>query len=119
MSPWNDDALAALTGELKLNVLPETGLIDKLEWAADGFMDRDEAQQVRVQSDSRKQMDKIVEILRGKDDEAFCIFCMILRKSNNFIWADKLVNKAEDFKLKRQAASVQREEERGLFWGRH
>ena len=38
MSPWNIDALVSLQGDLKLNVLMSTGLSDKLQKAAGGFM---------------------------------------------------------------------------------
>ena len=107
MSPWNDGALAALTEKLKLNVVTNTGLTDKLERAADGFMDRGEAQKVREQPIGSEQMDMIIKILRGKDDEAFLKFCEILCESNYSHWADGLKRKADEI----------REVGRGLCWG--
>ena len=108
MSPWNDGALVALTENLKLNVATNTGLTDKLERAAGGFMDRGEAQKVREQPSGSEQMDMIIKILRGKDDEAFLKFCKILRDINYSNWADELKKKADDEK---------REVGRGLCWG--
>ena len=98
MSPWNDGALAALTEKLKLNVVTNTGLTDKLERAADGFMDRGEAQKVREQPIGSEQMDMIIKILRGKDDEAFCKFCKILCECNYSHWADELKRKAGEIR---------------------
>ena len=108
MSPWNDDALAALTEKLKLNVATNTGLTDKLERAAGGFMDRGEAQKVTEQPSGSEQMDKIIKILRGKDDEAFLKFCEILCEINYSNWAHELKKEADE----------KREVGRGLCWGR-
>ena len=105
MSPWNDAALVSLRKSLKLNVSMETGLIDMLEKAAGGFMNRSEAQTVRGLPGDRKQIDKVIEILRGKGDEDFRTFCKILRESNNGIWAAELEGKAQEF---------MREGERGM-----
>ena len=113
MSPWNDDALASLKEKLKLNVLTKPSLSDKLERPAGGFMDRGEAQTVRALPSDSEQMDKVIDILRGKGDEDFDAFCNILRKSNYGNWADELVSEAKRFKLKRQADRVQRGEGRG------
>ena len=98
MSPWNHQALVSLRGDLKLRVLMETGLGDKLEKAAGGFMDEHEAQTVREQSGNKKQMDKVLEILLGKGDKEFNAFLKILRKSNNEVWAEELENAANRFK---------------------
>ena len=98
MSPWNDDALASLKEKLKLNVILDTGLIDKLEKAAGGFMNREEVQMVRSQLSNSKQMDKVIEILRGKEDDDFFCFCKNLRDSNNKTWAKELERNAAEFK---------------------
>ena len=98
MSPWNDDALVSLKESLKLNVLMNTGLADKLEKAAGGFMSRAEAQIVSSLSSNSDQIDRVIETLRGKADEDFDTFCMMLRQTNHVIWAVDLEKKAEQFK---------------------
>ena len=94
MSPWNDGALVALKGKLMLNVMTSTGLNNMLEKPAGGFMDRAEAQSVtRLQGDG-PQMERLIEILRGKGDKEFDIFCDMLQKSNNSLWASELKKEA-------------------------
>ena len=83
MSPWNHQALVSLRADLKLHVLMETGLGDKLEKAAGGFMTRLEAQTVREQPGNIKQMDKVIDILLGKAEKDFTIFLQILQDSNS------------------------------------
>ena len=114
MSPWNHQALVSLRGDLKLRVQMETGLGDKLEKVAGGFMDEHEAQTVREQLGNKKQMDKVIEILLGKGDKEFNAFLKILRNSNNEVWAEELKNAANRFKrvkgmfLNREKESNQR-----------
>ena len=110
MSPWNHQALVSLRAELKMRVLMETGLGDKLEKAAGGFMDEQEAQTVREQSSNKKQMDKVIEILLGKGDKEFNAFLKILRKSNNEVWAEELKNAANRFK-REKSKFINREKE--------
>ena len=98
MSPWNHQALVSLRADLKLRVLMETGLGDKLEKAAGGFMDELEAKTVREQPGSIKQMDKAIDILLGKADKDFTAFLKMLRDSNNKVWAEELEKKAEQFR---------------------
>ena len=98
MSPWNDDALVSLKESLKLNVLMNTGLADKLEKAAGGFMSRAEAQMVRALSSNSDQIDKVIETLRGKTNKDFNTFCMMLEQTNHVIWAVELKKKAKQFK---------------------
>lgn len=98
MSSWNDKALVSLKGKLMLNVLTSTGLNNILEEPAGGFMDRGEAQSVtRLQGDG-EQVGRVIEVLRGKGDKQFCIFCDMLRKSNNGVWASELEKEAESKK---------------------
>ena len=97
MSPWNHQALVSLRGDLKLRVLMETGLEDKLEKAAGGFMDKHEAQTVREQPGNIKQMDSFIGILLGKADKDFTTFLKMLRDSNNKVWAEELQKRAEQF----------------------
>lgn len=106
MSPWNDDALVSMRGKLKLNVLLDTGLIDKLERVAGGFMSRTEAQAVEGKSENREKMHSVIEILRGKGDDEFHSFCQMLRESNNITWADELQREAVNCKRIRKGMSV-------------
>ena len=108
MTPWNRDALVSLRGDLKLHVLMEAGLGDKLEKAAGGFMDLFEARTVREQPGNIKQMDKVIEILLGKADEDFTTFLKMLQDSNNGVWAEELVKTAGQFK--REGVCVERED---------
>ena len=101
MSSWNDDSLVSLRESLKLNVLMRTGLINKLEKAAGGFMSRSEAQKVRGLSSDSEQIDEVIEILRGKRDEDFCTFCTILRESNYGNWAAALEREAQQLRKER------------------
>ena len=99
MSPWNIAALVALQGDLKLNVLMSTGLSDKLQKAAGGFMSATEEQQVKEQQVNSKQMDKLIEILKGKQEKDFFTFLKMLQDTNNQVWADELEKRAEMFKI--------------------
>ena len=101
MSPWNIDALVSLQGDLKLNVLMSTGLSDKLQKAAGGFMSAMEEQQVRKQHGNDEQMSKLIEILKGKQDKDFITFLKMLQDTNHQVWADELEKKAEMFKTER------------------
>lgn len=95
MSPWNDAALACLKKELKLNVSLNSGLGDRLERAAGGFMDRHEAQRVTQKPSNNEQMEEVVECLRRKCDDDFYIFLELLRETNNGGWAEALKVAAE------------------------
>ena len=110
MSPWNHQALVSLRGDLKLRVLMETGLRDKLEKAAGGFMDEHEAQTVKEQPGNSKQMDKVIDILLGKANKDFTTFLKMLQDSNNKVWAEELEKRAEQFKKEGMYVCVQREE---------
>ena len=98
MSPWNIEALVSLQGDLKLKVLMSTGLSDKLQKAAGGFMSATEEQQVRKEHGDDEQMGKLIEILKGKQDKDFITFLEMLRSANYGGWADELKKKAEEFK---------------------
>ena len=101
MSPWYVDALVSLQGDLKLRVLMNTGLSDKLQKAAGGFMSATEEQQVKEQHGDSKQMGKLIDILKGKQDKDFIIFLKMLRSANYGVWADELTKRAEEFKTVR------------------
>ena len=93
MSDFNINALTALRAELKTKVEMGPHLSDILEIAAGGFMTKPEAQSVR--SDDKSQMGRLIEILQGKGDKEFDIFCEMLRMSNYSIWANELKQKAK------------------------
>ena len=61
-------------------------------------MNEFEAQTVREQPGNIKQMNKIIDILRGKGNEDFGTFLQMLRRTNNRVWADELKKKAEELK---------------------
>ena len=90
MSTWNDAALVSLKDRLKLNLSMSSGLSNKLEKAAGGFCSRYEAQEIRELSSNHEQIDRVIEILRGKANEDFATFCTMLRETNNDVWADEL-----------------------------
>ena len=75
-----------------------TGLIDKLEIAAGGFMSEYEAKTVRQLPNNIAQVDRVIETLRGKGDRDFKTFCKMLCDSNQVVWADELKRVAEQFK---------------------
>ena len=104
MSPWNDDALVSLKERLKLNVSMNTGLSDRLEKAAGGFMSEHEAKMVRelTTASNMEKIEKIIETLRGKTNEDFATFCTMLRETNHVVWADELEKEAEQFKRERK-----------------
>ena len=98
LSSWNNDALLFLREKLKLKVLVNTGLSDKLERAAGGFMSEYEAKMVRQLPNNIAQVDSIIESLRGKGDGDFRTFCKMLCDSNQVVWADELKRVAKQFK---------------------
>ena len=101
MSPWNRDALISLREKLELRVLMETGLCNRLEEAAGGFMNELEAATVREQPGNIRQMGKVIDILCGKGDKDFSTFLQMLRGSNNEVWAKELKKKAKKLKRKK------------------
>ena len=98
MEEWNKDALVSLQGELKLNVIMNTGLTDKLQKAAGGFMARGEAQAVESKPSNAEQMGELIRILLGKGNADFRTFCRMLRQTNNGLWAAALERKASEFR---------------------
>ena len=98
MSLWNIDALVSLQGDLKLKVLMNTGLSDKLQTAAGGFLSATEEQQVKEEQVNSRQMSKLIEILKGKQDKDFITFLKMLQSTNYGVWAKELEKKAEEFK---------------------
>ena len=98
MKEWNKDALVSLQGKLKLNIMVNMGLIDKLQRAAGGFMDQAEAQAVESKPSNAEQMGELIRILLGKRNADFRTFCTMLRETNNGLWADELERKASEFR---------------------
>ena len=96
MSAWKKDALVSLKGDLKSYVLLDTGLADKLQIPAGGFMSAVEAQSVTALPNNHEQMGRLIDILQGKGNDEFRKFCEILRQANHVSWADTLERKAEE-----------------------
>ena len=71
---------------------------DILEKPAGGFMNRSEAQSVRAKIGEQQQMEQIIDILLGKGDVEFAVFCKLLQVSNYAVWANQLKLEAERFK---------------------
>ena len=109
MSPWNRDALVSLREKLQLHVLMETGLCNRLEEAAGGFMNEFEAATVRQQSGNIQQMGKVIDILCGKGDKDFSTFLQMLRESNNEVWAEELKKKVKKLKRKKGMCAERKE----------
>ena len=102
MSPWKSNALVSLKERLKLNVSMNTGLSDRLEKAAGGFMSEHEAHIVTGLPSNIEQVDKVIETLRRKTNEDFATFCTMLRETNHVVWADELEKEAERFKREKK-----------------
>lgn len=98
MEEWNRDALVSLQEKLKLNVRIQPGLVNKLQKAAGGFMSDAEAQAVMSKQGNAEQMGELIQILLGKSNRDFKIFCKMLRQSNYDLWANELGKKAREFK---------------------
>ena len=109
MSPWNRDALVSLREKLQLYVLTETGLNNRLDKAAGGFMTEFETATVREQSGNIQQMGKVIDILCGKGDKDFSTFLQMLRGSNNEVWAEELEKKAKKLKKKKGVCAERKE----------
>ena len=62
MEEWNRAALVSLQGELECKVMLKTGLVDRLQKAAGGFMDEREELQWRVSQAHAEQMGDLVLI---------------------------------------------------------
>ena len=75
-----------------------TGLSDKLQKAAGGFMSASEEQQVKEQHGDSKKMAKLIQILKGKQDKDFKTFLKMLRSTTNAVWADELERRAKELK---------------------
>ena len=58
-------------------------------------MNRAEVLSVKAKTGDMEQMGEVINILRGKEDTAFDIFCNLLRRSNYGVWAQELVSAAE------------------------
>ena len=100
MKQCNKDALVAMTARLKESVIMSHGLSDTLDFAAGGFMAREEALAVLGKQTNAEQMGELIHILLGKRDADFGIFCNMLRISSNGVWADQLEGKAREFRQK-------------------
>ena len=102
MREWNRGALICLKGNLKLNVkVKESGMLDMLAIPTPlRFLNEAEMQAVEAMASNGDKMDKVIELLLGKEDEYFAKFCDILARSNNEVWANSLRTKAEKFQTR-------------------
>ena len=98
MEESNRAALVSLQGDLKMNVIVNIGLNNKLQKAAGGFMSREEALAVESKASNAEQMGELIWILLGKGNADFRTFCTMLRQSNYSVWADELERKAREFR---------------------
>ena len=103
MSDYNSKALKALQRILMTSVVMET-LIDMLEPPAGGFMNETEAKSVR---NAKSPMGRLIEILLGKGDKEFNTFCDMLERSNHSVWAYRLRQEAEQYRVKNQTSGKQ------------
>ena len=77
MTDWNKKALECMRENLKINV-KMTQFADMLERSAGGFMNRAEALHVRDMIGDAQMMGQVIEVLLGKENEAFYTFCSML-----------------------------------------
>ena len=98
MEEWNRNALISLQENLKLHVIMNTGLINRLQKAAGGFMNQAEAQTVESKPNNAEQMGELIRILLGRRNADFNIFCTILRQTNYGVWAAELERKASELR---------------------
>ena len=104
MKDWNKDALVALTAQLKLNIIINNGLNDKLITVAGGFMIEAEAKVVVSKSNNADQMGELIRILLGKSDADFDIFCNMLKDVGYGVWASELKKTAGQ--LKKESGNI-------------
>ena len=89
---WNEVALMTLREELKLSVkVKESRMPEML-----AVPHKAETQTIVAMENDMERMDKIFEILLGKEDECFRNFRYVLTKNNNETWANHLRIKAEE-----------------------
>lgn len=97
MQEYNTNALMALKGQLKVKV-KMMGLIDDLSKAAGGFLNEVEVLSVQNKPNDFEQMGQVIEILIGKTNGDFNVFCNLLRKWDYAGWANDLETKAREFR---------------------
>ena len=96
MQEYNTNALMALKGQLKVKV-KMMGLLDDLSKAAGGFLNEVEVLSVQNKPNDFEQMGQVIEILQGKTNGDFNVFCNLLRKWDYAGWANDLEKKAREF----------------------
>ena len=72
-----------------------------------GFLNRAEMQAVTAMGNNMEQMDKVIELLLGKEDKCFSNFCDVLTKSNNEVWAGSLRKKAQELQQRSSGKCLQ------------
>ena len=106
MRQWNQDALISLKEDLTVNVnARDSGIINYLtklptvspEKPSIGIFSLRETMVVRAMNEM-DQMGKIIDMLLGKEDEAFQNFCKILEKCAAGVWSERLKERARAYK---------------------
>ena len=106
MLPWNQDALTSLKEDLMVNVnVKDSGMINCLTKVpaispgkpSIGILRRRETMVVQA-TVGIDQMGKIIDMLLGKEDEAFRNFCTILEQCGAGVWSERLKERARAFK---------------------
>ena len=69
-------------------------------------MDRAEALRVKDKTGDAEQMGQLIDILLGKEDDAFYKFCDLLQCSNYGVWARELKSTAERLKTEQGMLTV-------------
>ena len=96
MEEWNRDALVSLQENFKLKVRIQPGLVNKLQKAAGGFMSDAEAQAVMSKQSNAEQMGELIQILLGKSNRDFKIFCRVIMTYGLTSWGKKLESSREN-----------------------
>ena len=106
MRQWNQDALTSLKEDLMVNVnVKDSGMINYLTKVPTispgkpsiGILSRRETMVVQAMV-GMDQMGKIIDMLLGKEDEAFHNFCTILEQCDYEVWSERLNERARAFK---------------------
>ncbi|MCY4471216.1 MAG: hypothetical protein OXC07_00085 [Kistimonas sp.] len=97
MSEVNKAALRAVEAGLKANVRLDSGLMDRINQDAGGFLNSFEELSVREEVTDTRKREKLLSILRDKGDSEFRIFVELLRESGNLCWAMELEKRVRQF----------------------
>ena len=106
MRQWNQDALTSLKEDLMVKVnVKDSGIINYLTKVptislgkpSTGILSHRETMVVQAMV-GMDRMGKIIDMLLGKEDEAFHNFCTILEQCGAGVWSERLKERARAFK---------------------